>query len=140
MAIKTVSPILEILRDHENGAQQFQNWLNYQLHQQVVCVTFTKVDGTERVMRCTLNGDIVPKAEWDKITENRNKPSTPKKAKPSSKSTDDLFADLEKSVKPSTTRTVYDVDTKSWRSFRWDSITLVEYDDEHPIGNLFVTQ
>ena len=61
-----------------------------------VCdVKFTKVDGTERVMRCTLKPDFVPSPEH----------------KPESNRT------VNESVLP-----VWDLEKKGWRSFRIDSV------------------
>lgn len=61
-----------------------------------VCdVKFTKVDGTERVMRCTLKSDLVPAPEH-KPERNRT---------------------VNESVLP-----VWDLEKKGWRSFRIDSV------------------
>jgi hypothetical protein len=68
------------------------------LHAGVVQVTFTKKDGTERVMECTLKEDMLP-AQVD-IEEAIQK----KKPNP------DVLA-------------VWDVEKEGWRSFRWDSVT-----------------
>lgn len=61
----------------------------------VVNVTFTKADGTERVMKCTVNPDYIPKE------------SLPK--------------DSSKSVTEEVQR-VYDLEREGWRSFRFDSV------------------
>jgi len=61
-----------------------------------VCdIKFTKVDGTERVMRCTLKSDLVPAPEH-KPEQNRT---------------------VNESVLP-----VWDLEKKGWRSFRIDSV------------------
>jgi hypothetical protein len=75
---------------------EFRELTLSELHAGVVEVTFTKVDGTLRVMNCTLSQDIVPATETA---------STKTKAK-----------NLEAQV-------VYDTDAKAWRSFRWRSVT-----------------
>lgn len=62
-------------------------------------VTFTKADGSERVMRCTLNESMIPSN------------ATPKGASERKKNDE---------VRP-----VYDLDAAGWRSFRWDSVTEV---------------
>lgn len=62
-------------------------------------VTFTKVDGTERVMRCTLRDDILPMNE-SKTTN-------------ASRSVDSLA--------------VWDLDKNAWRSFRFDSVKEVNF-------------
>ena len=67
------------------------------LRTSVLDVTFTKVDGTERVMKCTLNEDLIPQT---------TRSETPRKSNP------DVCA-------------VWDLENQSWRSFRWDSIQTV---------------
>jgi hypothetical protein len=59
-----------------------------------VKITFTKKDGTERVMNCTLSESVLPAREPDSEV----KPHSP-------------------DVQP-----VWDVDAGGWRSFRWDSV------------------
>jgi len=73
-------------------------WLIDLLHNYSVSIKFTKTDGTERTMRCTLReGVIVP---HEKKTE-REKAAN-----------DNVLA-------------VWDLDKNAWRSFRLDSITDV---------------
>jgi hypothetical protein len=61
-------------------------------------VTFTKADGSERVMKCTLKSDVVPVVE---------KKEGPGRA-------------VNDAVLP-----VWDIDKDSWRSFRIDAITAI---------------
>jgi hypothetical protein len=61
-------------------------------------ITFTKVDGTERTLNCTLQESFIPKRE---IVEDSTK--TPKADNPNVLS-------------------VWDIDNAGWRSFRIDSI------------------
>ena len=86
----------------------FSNWLNGILHVNPVTVTFTKKDGTERVMRCTLQPDLLPKVE---LKEN---------AKPRKEST--------------TSMRVFDLDKNEWRSFTIKSVkqirTVIGEDDD----------
>ena len=79
------------------AAKKGRKWLAGMLEQSVVEVTFTKKDGTERVMNCTLLEDYLPETTG---------------AGSSSASSDALA--------------VYDVDADGWRSFRWDSIKAVK--------------
>lgn len=67
------------------------------LHEGTVTVTFTKVNGDERVMRCTLQESLLP-AQTD-VEEHIQK----KKPNP------DVLA-------------VWDVEAQGWRSFRWDAL------------------
>ncbi len=75
------------------------NSLVEQLRSAVLTVTFEKVDGTERVMRCTLLPQYLPeefKAKAPMLTE-----TTP------------------------TTISVWDLDVSGWRSFRVDNVRSV---------------
>ena len=63
------------------------------LHSAICEVTFVKVSGEERVMKCTLNEDIVP----------------PFEAKGTKKKNEDVVS-------------VWDLDKGAWRSFRVDSV------------------
>ncbi len=62
-------------------------------------VTFTKVNGEERVMNCTLREDIVPQGDDNEFTSRAYNPN----------------------VVP-----VWDVDKEGWRSFRLDNLKAVE--------------
>lgn len=64
-------------------------------------VSFTKKDGSERVMRCTLNQSLIP---GDKM---------PKTDGTSTKKKSDLV------------QAVFDLDKNEWRSFSWSSVTEV---------------
>jgi len=87
--------------------EEFKTWTTGVLHDENItdlCVTFTKKDGTERAMRCTLVEGRIPS---DK--------------KPTS----------ETSAAGRTTNgsavAVFDTEKSEWRSFRWDSVTKVEF-------------
>lgn len=82
-----------------------QDWLKSLLHERVVKVTFTKKDGSDRVLSCTLNETMIPQ----KVTESQAIEGKPERAK----STESLA--------------VYDVENQGWRSFRWDSIKSVDF-------------
>ena len=79
---------------------QFREWLGGMLKYGPAKVTFTKKDGTERVMNCTLEEDVLPKVE---IKEG----ATPRK-----ESTESIR--------------VFDLDKKAWRSFTIKSVKSVE--------------
>ena len=78
----------------------FRSWLKDALHHQTIQVTFTKKDGTERVMKCTLREDILPKVE---IKES------------STRKTND--ANLA----------VFDVEATGWRSFTVRTVKRVKF-------------
>lgn len=77
--------------------------LKKMLEQNVLTVDFTKLDGDKRVMTCTLREDIKPVV----------KESTTKK-----KPNDAVVS-------------VWDVNAKGWRSFRYDRINAVDIVDEY---------
>ena len=72
-------------------------------------VTFTKKDGTDRVMECTTNTDLVPLVEEKVHYTNTDNPIDFPKVK---KVNDEVMP-------------VYDLEAKGWRSFRWDSVKQV---------------
>ena len=74
-----------------------KNEIIEQLHNGICKVVFTKVNGEERVMSCTLNEEILPEI----VKEIEEKA-------PRKKSEDSLA--------------VWDTDKGAWRSFRWDSL------------------
>lgn len=71
------------------------------LSNEVANVTFTKSDGSERVMKCTLVDEYIPSPEL-----NLARTSTRK---------------VNEAVLP-----VWDIDKNAWRSFRIDSITAIQ--------------
>lgn len=84
---------------------EFQTWLRGVLHDDVckdLCITFTKKDGTERDMFCTLSESRIPVDKQPKETQQN--PSTGGSA-----------------------LRVFDTVKQEWRSFRWDSIKRVEF-------------
>lgn len=68
------------------------------LHNEIITLKFTKTDGTERIMKCTLKDDYLVKEE--KKTDRVKKPN------------DNVIS-------------VWDVEWNGWRSFRYDSLTEV---------------
>jgi hypothetical protein len=77
-----------------------KDWLKGLLHFGLVTVTFTKKDGSEREMVCTLDSARIPE-------EKLPKGSTRTKS--------------EESL------AVFDVEKEEWRSFRWDSIVTIRF-------------
>jgi hypothetical protein len=77
-------------------AKKSRKWLTNLLNEYVIEVTFTKKDGTERVMNCTLLEDYLPETTGAGRAASLDAVS------------------------------VYDVDKDDWRSFRWDSIEAVK--------------
>jgi hypothetical protein len=77
-----------------------REWLKSLLKERETTIFFTKKDGTERKLICTLAESKIPS---DKAPKNTGK----------AKSEDALA--------------VFDVEKQDWRSFRWDSVTKVEF-------------
>jgi len=83
---------------------EFSLWLTDMLKTNVITLNFTKKDGTERVMRCTLQPDLLPKVEH--TTElKESKPVTQQTAIP-----------------------VYDLDNNGWRSFTLNTVKRVGFE------------
>jgi hypothetical protein len=80
-----------------------KNILKFLLSEGIVNITFTKKDGTKRVMKSTLKADKIPQLD------------VPKSDKPAKAKSEEAQA-------------VYDLENEGWRSFRWDS--LVDYQVE----------
>ena len=89
----------------EKDIKIFKRWLKSHLAYGETTVVFTKKDGTERVMKCTTNPELVPAVELVESAE-------PKKEKK-----------VNEEVMP-----VYDLEAKAWKSFRWDSIKEVRFE------------
>ena len=82
--------------------------LKTQLEQSVLVVDFTKLNGDKRVMTCTLREDIKPAAT---------------KVDPMSQTKVREVSDAVVSV--------WDVNAKGWRSFRYDRINAVNIVEEY---------
>jgi|TARA_B110000263_G_C14892370_1_gene322364 hypothetical protein len=106
------------------------------LYNDIATVTFTKVDGSERVMECTLHKDIL-NDRWKQTGQNdpRLEDETPpaldeKLVKKDSRTADylDDGRNMEKRIMKSLdTVAVYDVQVEDWRSFRLDSIKSIGF-------------
>jgi len=85
--------------------EEFKTWTLGVLHDDNIkdlCVTFTKKDGSERTMRCTLVENRIPTEKQPK-TESATSTSAGSAVR------------------------VFDTEKSEWRSFRWDSVTKVEF-------------
>ena len=85
---------------YDDDVAENREWLVDNLFEGVVEVTFTKKDGTERIMKCTLAEQKIPDEHAPKGVE---------RAK-----SDEAVA-------------VFDLENNGWRSFRWDSLTNIEF-------------
>lgn len=85
--------------EHALNTPEGRKWIKEMLHVGPMKVTFTKKDGTDRLMNCTLQeGVVVP---HEKTTERVKEENL------------DVLA-------------VWDLDKGAWRSFRLDSVKNVE--------------
>ena len=77
------------------------------LHKGLMTVHFTKKNGDDRVMTCTLKEDLIPSEQKPKTKETKEDTVEEKK--------EDLLC------------AVYDVNAKGWRSFAWERVKDVQY-------------
>lgn len=92
-----------------NQTPEFKTWLKGLLvdeHTKDLCVVFTKKDGSERELFCTLNESRIPSAKLPKVQEEG--------------STVRNFSDESARV--------FDTEKQEWRSFRWDSVKQVRFE------------
>lgn len=92
----------------ESDRKLFREWMIGLLKSERVNICFTKVDGTERWLHCTLHPELLPEAE---VTEGKSVRQTSTEA-----------------------QSVWDIDKQAWRSFRWDSIQQFSFN----LGDLHV--
>ena len=79
-----------------------RKWLIGLLEERSIEIVFTKKDGTKREMLSTLCESRIPKSE--KSSESAGTRKYSEEAQP-----------------------VYDIEAKGWRSFRWDSLSMIEF-------------
>ena len=85
--------------------------LKNQLEQNVLVVDFTKLNGDKRVMTCTLREDMKPSATKD----------------------DTMSQKAVREVSDAVV-SVWDVNAKGWRSFRYDRVNSVKIVEEYVLG------
>ena len=88
---------------NEKDTKLFKKWLRSHLKYGPVTVTFTKKDGSERIMRCTTNPTYIMFKEPASVESKREKK-------------------INEDVMP-----VFDMEAGHWKSFRWDSIKSVSF-------------
>jgi hypothetical protein len=90
---------------NEKEFEEFKTWTLGVLHDENIkylCITFTKKDGSNRDMLCTLVESRIP-------TDKQPKTETTSK-------------DSGSAVR------VFDTEKQEWRSFRWESVTKVSFE------------
>jgi hypothetical protein len=88
---------------NEADLKLFKKWLRSHLKYGPVTVTFTKKDGSERIMKCTTNPTYIMFKEPASVESKREKK-------------------INEDVMP-----VFDMEAGHWKSFRWDSIKSVSF-------------
>lgn len=93
-----------------NQTPEFKTWLKGFLHDEQsknLCVVFTKKDGTQRELFCTLDESRIPSEK-----------------QPKSQATDSTVAGKgnDDAIR------VFDTEKQEWRSFRWDSVKEVRFE------------
>jgi hypothetical protein len=89
-----------------------RDWVRSLLQKQPITVTFVKADGTDREMRCTLNPEELPAVVQTGPVDGIVLESTKKPRKD------------PKEPDPAVIK-VYDLEAKSWRSFRMDRLKKI---------------
>ena len=98
-----------------------RDWVRSLLDKQPITVTFTKADGTDRTMRCTLNWNLIPENPPMAVISHSasivgrvdglvNESTKPRKQ--------------PKEPDPAVIK-VYDLDAGAWRSFRMDRLKKI---------------
>lgn len=82
-----------------------REWFESLLKNEIVTITFTKKDGTERSMQCTLKPDLLPVTE---VIESTGE-------------------DKPKRAKSETSVAVFDLDVNGWRAFSIDSVKTITF-------------
>ena len=105
----------------DTNRQAIRDWVRGLLDKQPITVTFTKADGTDRTMRCTLNWNLIPEKPPmavishsasivgrvdGLVTESKRQRKEPKEPDPAV-------------IK------VWDLDAGAWRSFRMDRLKKI---------------
>lgn len=95
----------------EKDFKRFKKWLRGHLKHGPVTLTFEKKDGSLRTMKCTTNPTYILFKDPAVLESKRDKK-------------------INEDVMP-----VYDMESDAWRSFRWDSVTQVQFtlgdDNDH---------
>ena len=89
---------------NEKDLDKFKRWLKGLLKNKTVTITFTKKDGSTRVMRCTRDSSVIPLAKLPKEDP----------AKPAKTPTGDAVQ-------------AFDLDLNEWRAFNTANITRIDW-------------
>ena len=93
------------MENYDYNTESFKQQLKEKLQSNEVGVTFTKRDGSERRMQCTLSATRIPTEQLPQGTGDTSTPETVSK----------------EAIR------VFDLEKQAWRSFRYDSIKTVKF-------------
>ena len=93
------------MENYDYTAESFKTKLKESLQSNEVGVTFTKRDGSERRMQCTLSAARIPSEQLPQGTGDTSSSETVSK----------------EAIR------VFDLEKQAWRSFRYDSIKAVKF-------------
>jgi len=85
----------------ESEREIMREWIRGVLRTHGARITFTKADGTERTMPCTLQESRLPRTTTDTKTDRKYNPDV---------------------------CVVFDPERQVWRSFRWDRMKRIEFE------------
>lgn len=88
--------------------EEFKSWLKGLLHDGPVTITFTKVDGSERIMNCSLKADLLPPIVV--VVEEGA----------------ELPVKKERKVNPNVVA-VFDLEKQDWRSIKYETIKEIKF-------------
>lgn len=94
---------------NEADRKMFREWLTGVIRNERVNVCFTKADGSERWLHCSLHPELLPEREQQAVSESTRKRS-------------------EEAL------SVWDLEAQAWRSFRFDRIKQFSFN----LGELHV--
>ena len=103
-----------ICTPEEIGTSSFRRWVNMLLWTQPILIEFEKVDGTTRVMECTLSENFGAKHKPLEDTSTYPKELVLKES-------------AEIKQKNEVVCSVWDIKKSGWRSFRWDRIKKIDF-------------
>ena len=102
----------------DTGKEQIRSWVRGLLNNSEISVTFTKADGTDRDMKCTLNWELIP--EKPPMAVMLYSASIVGRV-------DGLVTESKKPRKESDPAVikVFDMEAQAWRSFRMDRLKKI---------------
>lgn len=108
----TDTPVGTVTDWDDTTWDKFHKWLDDILRENVVEITFTKTDGSQRHMNCTKKYDVIESGIKSNRVTNESDITTVSKKKKAAPASKNLI-------------TVWDIDVNDWRSFRVKNLTNI---------------